>query len=719
MGRVAALWEEWADEETLGDNLSPFGGNTAGATTFPDTDLVVYIYAFMGANPTASTSTWPTPTDLSSRLLDVPIRITRGRSSGQQTLNSGSCTLVLDNSDGYLTPQMPSSPYYDLWDVGTPVVIAVDGVGASPPYRRFSGYVTSIEQTIVTGTGGQKHSAVTVTLGGVLGQRTQGSVAKSPLYRTTLAASPVAYWPLEDEGPTRTAVTPVTGGMPFTSTVDLDFVDGQPGTLRALNLVDTALSFQSAYATLPSTSGFQVEWIGLSDKAADTDHLRILITPTSGILFQIAAAIADGNPHHFAARFTQNGADISIDFYKDGVYSSTTPLLSTTIGTTVQLQLAIGEYSTGTVTISHMAVYAYSNMTAPSLRSGGANGYKGEQAHVRFARICAEEGIPYAVSATESRPVGEQAIANWSDILRELEAVDHGMMYELAPDLGLGYRAASERYNIAPAMTIDLATYRSTQDLAQVLTPVRNNQRIRNEWTITRDGGATRTYKDSANQAKRGRYDDSDTVNVYTDNAALDEAAWRTRFGVEGQKNPRYRTLPIDVAVNSSTPSNLLNAWLALMLGDRVDRTGNPTPEHSYNDARLTFEGYTETLGRRSWTADVVVEFYEPWHVQQLAAATPADSVLDGWLVPDSLTLQAGVDATATSWSVAISPVMDTSASNFPAGAWCEGELITITACAGGSSPQTWTVIRSVNGVSKAHSAAAVIELADPLIPIP
>jgi hypothetical protein len=50
----------------------------------------------------------------------------------------------------------------------------------------------------------------------------------------------------------------------------------------------------------------------------------------------------------------------------------------------------------------------------------------------------------------------------------------------------------------------------------------------------------------------------------------------------------------------------------------------------------------------------------------------------------------------------------------FPFGATCEGEDVTVTAITGSSSPQTFTVTRSVNGVVKAHSAGADLSLTDP-----
>jgi hypothetical protein len=44
-----------------------------------------------------------------------------------------------------------------------------------------------------------------------------------------------------------------------------------------------------------------------------------------------------------------------------------------------------------------------------------------------------------------------------------------------------------------------------------------------------------------------------------------------------------------------------------------------------------------------------------------------------------------------------------------------DGERCTVTAVSGASSPQTFTVTRSVNGVSKAHAVGATVALWTPV----
>jgi hypothetical protein len=56
----------------------------------------------------------------------------------------------------------------------------------------------------------------------------------------------------------------------------------------------------------------------------------------------------------------------------------------------------------------------------------------------------------------------------------------------------------------------------------------------------------------------------------------------------------------------------------------------------------------------------------------------------------------------------------DTGADNLPFDVSVGGEVMTVTKVAGGTSPQTFTVIRSVNGISKAQSAGTDVRLAHP-----
>lgn len=87
----------------------------------------------------------------------------------------------------------------------------------------------------------------------------------------------------------------------------------------------------------------------------------------------------------------------------------------------------------------------------------------------------------------------------------------------------------------------------------------------------------------------------------------------------------------------------------------------------------------------------------------------------------DGSQLAAGVSATATSLSVTVTagPPWITTAlfpADFPFTARLGGEVVTVLGITGTTSPQTWTVIRAVNGISKAQAANTPIALAFPAV---
>src|SRR5690606_13343067 len=88
---------------------------------FPDNDLQVKVYAYLGADPTDDPSNWPAPVDLTSRLLDRDSSLSLGRSPGQRTAAAGQATIWLNNNDGALTLLLAPSPYYPDSDLGVPI----------------------------------------------------------------------------------------------------------------------------------------------------------------------------------------------------------------------------------------------------------------------------------------------------------------------------------------------------------------------------------------------------------------------------------------------------------------------------------------------------------------------------------------------------------------------------------------------------------------------
>lgn len=83
------------------------------------------------------------------------------------------------------------------------------------------------------------------------------------------------------------------------------------------------------------------------------------------------------------------------------------------------------------------------------------------------------------------------------------------------------------------------------------------------------------------------------------------------------------------------------------------------------------------------------------------------------WDSADS-TLNTGYNTSATSLQVAFTTNRwTTNAAHFPFNIMIKREKMTVTNITGTTSPQTFTVTRSVNGVAKSHSAGEEVHLAD------
>ncbi|MFF0598051.1 hypothetical protein [Streptomyces antibioticus] len=80
--------------------------------------------------------------------------------------------------------------------------------------------------------------------------------------------------------------------------------------------------------------------------------------------------------------------------------------------------------------------------------------------------------------------------------------------------------------------------------------------------------------------------------------------------------------------------------------------------------------------------------------------------------------LASTVTSTATSFSVAttLGPVWTQDPVHLPFDVRLGGEVVRVTTVTGTNSPQTFAVVRSVNGISKAHDAGTPIRLAEPAV---
>lgn len=346
------------------------------------------------------------------------------------------------------------------------------------------------------------------------------------------------------------------------------------------------------------------------------------------------------------------------------------------------------------------------------------NAWQGEAAGARFKRLCDEEAIVFRGQGNlaASTPMGPQTPEALTTLWQECADADRGAIYEPRQQLALGYRTRASMLNQGAAAAIPYSM------LMAPLLPTEDDQIIANDVTCTQnqDGsfseqaqatGPLNIQSPSQDPDGVGRYAVSVPVNLAADSQLDGEASWIRHMGTVDE--PRYPALCVDLASTESGVASIFSALLGLDIGDRVTVTGTP-PWLPPDGIDLLIQGVTENIWLKKLNLSLACVPSSPWNVM-----TWNDPVWGRW-ASDGSALAAGVSSSATSLSVSTtnpgSPLWTTSAGDLPFDILVAGERMTVTAISGASSPQAFTVVRSVNSVVKAQTAGAPLTLFYPPI---
>ena len=111
----------------------------------------------------------------------------------------------------------------------------------------------------------------------------------------------------------------------------------------------------------------------------------------------------------------------------------------------------------------------------------------------------------------------------------------------------------------------------------------------------------------------------------------------------------------------------LLDDWLDMSLGDRLDRTDH-LAEHPPDDVQFEVEGYAETIRHRGWNAQLNAEPFSLWRV--------------GVYAEDSMSLLTAETTSSTSWRIGCQPDFTEDTDDLPVDLLSDGEVVTVTAVA-------------------------------------
>lgn len=580
-----------------------------------------------------------------------------------------------------------------------------------------------------------------ITANGILRRLSQGtSQIKSALARQLPAYSPTNYWPLEDASGATVLASAVSNGPAalIAGNVTVAAGDGPAGGASAIMLGDatgqvfgrwvstplpsgvhgsSGMIFTKFTGAIPATATGVVTWNGVGTL---TSYYRFLISSTTTTM-QVESA--DGTVLSSAVNALPAGIDltqwIAWQIETDVSGSNTNWAFSFHQVGSVLYYAQTGSFVgaadtrfTG-VTINPRRVDLTGTMfahawlgpnTLPFVAdsfSQVSSGYTGELASARAARLCMEEGIPIIVEAGESVAMGPQPLAAIVPALQQCQDADQGILYER--DNGLGFRPHHARFNQSVGLVLTV----SAGHLTGSPRALRDDQRLRNKWTVSRIGGSSSTSQDDASIDAQGTYDDSVSVNLFSDDQLPDHSGWRLYLGT-------YMALRWpQITLEMTRVPGAVQIWRGRRYGFRMTvATGRTQVQGS--DPDVIVEGYQATLWPHRWTIQMNCSSAQMWD-QALVDALRMDC--------DNSTLAATATSGATTITVtnngdAYSTWAPTSTlpAEVPFNIKVNGDIMTVTSVGNLGTPspnqQVLTVTRTAT--AKAHVVSEPVRLAVP-----
>lgn len=678
------------------------------------------VEAALGADISTDQSTWTWTAVRVHYPSDVTITV--GRSNGTSRADPSRISFTVLNLNGEWTSPTGAYSQYLVRNLPFRVRINSIGIGHTGGYQRGTAFLASARPRWASD-GSTRFAVVDIVAQGQLRRLQQGiRPSHSAAYRSLLIGTgpggftPIAYWPFEDQSGSTSALSPIPGCQPastsgVTFASDSTFLGSAP--LARLSASSTIVGTMPTY---PVTGAWTIG-VAMNIPAEPAASTCIIQMATSGTalawqigitpgasVFTVSAYSATGNILSQSVSFTesdiyghpvfwglsvvQSGADVSYEatgIFPSGTTYSSIGKIGTLAGFTCGQLLNFSvpaQAGLASAGVGQVVVYAETTMTAtgPEFFTRGGTvvtGNAGEHPWARFQRLTDEDGIDATYSASENLELtmGPQGVATLIDLLRECETVEGNVMHDAGsltfnPDTGLlTFPARDERDNRAADLTLDI----DLRHIQPGFEPTLDDLTIRNDVEVSRSGGGSARVADDASIAREGLYREQVTVNTADDLYLGDLAGIRVAAGtVAGMRFPNVEW---DLR---STP-DLAETWLACQLGDRVDIT-HPPSQYPPDAIRSYLEGYTETLSTTKWRVRANLSPASANRVFLLATDTADTGEYVGRLEPDTCNLLVAVTSSATSWKVFTDPGWTTDPDDYPVTVRIGGEVVTLPA---------------------------------------
>lgn len=638
-------------------------------------------------------------------------------------------------SDGLATP--------NTWAItGNPRIVS--------DRLRFWGELSSLPQTWdITNT----DTTVPVTASGMIRRLTQGAnPLLSPMTTNFDRYSPAGYWSLEDGSDATSASSRVPGGKAgVLRLVSLGLsATGLPGSSSAAQFTDPASTmtftanrmsstgtvsfvFYCNLSSLPSTEKIMARLY----TSGTAKTITVSLTPTAWVTRFLAAdgteltnsnvAIGSIDPsknwvgYNLLLQNSGSNMNYSIRWDNIGVFGGGVGPVSIS---SASAGIPTGAFFSATDTAYTSAKYAHLFMSTGNFDLSSdafrkaSNGWLGETAAARLARLAAENNVPIEIWGiqNDSELMGYQLIDTFMNNVYDCTDTDGGMFGESRSALSLFYRTRTSLEGRS-----DLTLSYAASHLSAVPQPTEDDQAFTNDVTVSRpNGGSARSQNtDGATSVSQppagvGPYTTAVSRNVSDESRLPSIAGMMMLTG--SWDEARYPNLTVGLHRTEIQSNATLTAQvMSLEIGDSSTLTGLPAGQPPDPVLEL-IQGYTEVLDHHTWTITSNCTPAGPY----VNAALPGSTFSVVRLDATTHSLGAGINTTATSLSL-VTPAGSarwidsaTYPADFPFNIKVTGEIMTVTAITGTSSPQTATVTRSVNGIVKSHNSGELVRLATP-----
>ncbi|GAA4999462.1 hypothetical protein [Streptomyces siamensis] len=525
-----------------------------------------------------------------------------------------------------------------------------------------------------------KDIRVPIEAAGLMRRLGQGAKAlDSTLRRRIPAFAPLAYWPMEEGKNARAAYSPIAGVKPLQlKPANWAGVDSLASSSALPTISSSTPTACDMYGRVPAPSTtltkWSVEWVYRLDTANTTlrTFLRVLSTgtvrewyvQTRNDLTRIIGKDDDGTTVfsndlatgtdlfnqwiRVRLAVTQSGGNVVWEIRWTDV-GGDAGAFSTSFTGTVGRPTGVASPPDGYASdidgmaIGHISVFGTDDSDA---FDQAIDAWAGETAGARMSRLASEEGVRLGQwgDPTVQEQVGPQRIDTLLSLLEQAADADGGILYERRNAVSLAYRDRNSMYNQPVGLALD---YNTSGHVAPPLEPVDDDQKVRNDVTVTRDGGASgRAVLDEGPLSVQappngvGLYDTSLTLNLYDDDQAEPHAYWNMHLGTWDES--RYPVVNLDLA---AAPS-LIDTVTLLESGDRI-QIANPPAWLPPGPIDLLMQGYQEVIGHPiDWDVQMNCTPAGPWNIGIV------EDPVYGWADTDGCSLAAAATSSATALTV-------------------------------------------------------------------